>query len=148
MRLAISFAAIVLTGLALVAPAAHLFELPNKIAMPENDYFVVQTIYNGWWMLGIFLPAAFLTNLALAAATRDDTTARRLAILAAVLITANLVIFFLWTQPANSATANWTVRPDNWRSLRQQWECSHAVNAAVVFAAFCATTIAALRARP
>jgi hypothetical protein len=32
--------------------------------------------------------------------------------------------------------------------LRQQWEYSHAVNAAVVFAAFCATTIAALRARP
>ena len=48
MRLPISFAAIVLTGLALVAPAAHLFELPNKIAMPENDYFVVQEIYNGW----------------------------------------------------------------------------------------------------
>lgn len=147
MRLALSFAAIVLTGLALVAPAAHLFELPNKIAMPENEYFVVQTIYNGWWMAGLFLPASFLANLALAGATRDDTTTCWLAILAAGLIATNLVIFFLWTQPANSATTNWTVRPENWRSLRHQWEYSHAVNAAVVFAAFCATTVAALQAK-
>jgi hypothetical protein len=147
MRLAISFAAIVLTGLALIAPAAHLFELLNKIAMPENEYFIVQRIYNGWWIVGLFLPAAFVANLALAGAARHDTAARWLAVLAAGLIAADLIIFFLWTQPANSATANWTIRPENWRSLRHQWEYSHAVNAGVVFAAFCASTIAALRTR-
>jgi hypothetical protein len=143
----IAFAAIVLTGLALVAPAAHLFELFNKIGLPENEYFVVQKIYNGWWIVGFFLPAAFVANLALASVTRHDRKTCWLAIVAAALIAANLVIFFLWTQPANSATANWTIRPENWRSLRQQWEYSHAVNAGVMLAAFCATTTASLRAR-
>ena len=147
MLLPISFVAIVLTGLALVAPAAHLFELFNKIGMPENEYFIVQKVYNGWWIVGFFLPAAFVANLALAYAARDDRTTCWLAVLAAALIAANLAIFFLWTQPANSATSNWTFRPENWHSLRQQWEYSHAVNAAVVLVAFCAATIASLRAR-
>lgn len=43
----IRFLAVILTGLAIIAPAAHLFELPGKIHMSEDDYFVVQRIYNG-----------------------------------------------------------------------------------------------------
>jgi hypothetical protein len=37
------------------------------------------------------------------------------------------------------------VRPENWETLRQQWEYSHAVNAGVMLLAFCAATLAALR---
>jgi hypothetical protein len=29
-------------------------------------------------------------------------------------------IFFMWTFPANQATANWTTTPDNRSELRQQ----------------------------
>jgi hypothetical protein len=141
----IRFFAIVLTGLALIAPAAHLFELPGKIHMAENDYFVVQRIYLGWWMVGLLLPAAFIADLALAIAARNDGSAFGLAIAAMALIAVNLVIFVIWTQPANAATQNWAVRPDNWEALRQQWEYSHAVNAGVTFLAFCAATLAALR---
>jgi hypothetical protein len=89
----------------------HLLELFNKIAMPENEYFIVQKIYDGWWIVGFFLPAAFFANLALACATREDRTTYWLAIIAAGLIAANLVIFFVWTQPANSATSNWNDPP-------------------------------------
>jgi hypothetical protein len=145
--LLIPTAAIVLTGLALVAPAAHLFELPNKIAMSEDHYFVAQSIYRGWWMLGLFLPAAFIADAALAWSTRADRLSFWLALIAAGLIVLNLIIFAVWTQPANSATANWTVRPDNWQTLRAQWEYSHAVNAGIVLVAFCATTVASLRVR-
>jgi hypothetical protein len=145
--LPVSVTAILLTALTLVAPMAHLFELPNKIAMPESEYFTVQSIYAGWWMVGLFLPAAFVANLVLARATREDTAAFWLAIGAAGLIALNLLIFMLWTQPANVATANWTTRPETWRSLRTQWEYSHTVNAGVIFLALCATTVSALRAR-
>lgn len=143
----IAFAAIILTGMALIAPAAHLLELPNKMEMGAIDYFVVQKLYRGWWLVGLLLPSAFLANLALAVGARYDGTARTLATFAAALICLNLAIFFVWTQPANTATANWTAQPENWLGLRRQWEYSHAINAGIMFVAFCATTAASLRAQ-
>ncbi|HKS60616.1 MAG TPA: hypothetical protein VJT13_02890 [Xanthobacteraceae bacterium] len=144
--LAVRFLAVVMTGLAVIAPGAHLFELPRKIALPADEYFVVQSIYRGWWIVGLALPAAFIANLALAIAARHDTAALSLALAAAGLIVVNLAIFMVWTQPANAITDNWAIRPDNWETLRRQWEYSHAVNAGVTFLAFCAATLAALRA--
>jgi hypothetical protein len=141
-----SFVAIALTGLALIAPGAHLYELAHKISMTADQYFVVQGIYRGWWLAGLLLPAAFLANCVLAAAARDDAAAFAAALTAAALIVLNLVIFFIWTQPANAASENWTMRPENWEALRRQWEYSHAINAGVTFAAFCAATLAGLRA--
>ncbi len=141
------FMAIVFTGLALIAPAAHLYEFAHKIVMSKDDYFVVQRIYAGWWMAGLFLPMAFLANAGLAIVTRHDRQTAVFAALAAALIVLNLVVFFIWTQPANAATQNWTVQPENWAALRTQWEYSHAVNAGVIFAAFLSATFAALSAR-
>jgi hypothetical protein len=141
----IRFAAILFTGLALVAPAAHLFEMLNKMPLSQSDYFIVQRIYNGWWMLGLFLPLAFLANLAAAWTQRRDRVALVLSLGAAACVLLNLTIFFVFTQPANAATQNWTVQPDNWAALRQQWEYSHAVNAGVMLAAFCLAISAALR---
>jgi hypothetical protein len=97
--------------------------------------------------VGLFLPAAFLANLALAVVARGDKPALWLAVAAMGLIAINLTIFMIWTQPANAATQNWAIRPENWQALRQQWEYSHAVNAGVTFLAFCATTLAGLRER-
>jgi hypothetical protein len=141
----IRFLAIVVTGLAVIAPAAHLFELSGKIQMSEQDYFVVQRIYLGWWVVGLFLPAALILNLALAFVVSADRFAFVLACIAAGLIVLNLGIFLVWTQPVNTVTNNWALRLENWQTLRAQWEYSHAVNAGVTFLAFCATTLAALR---
>jgi hypothetical protein len=139
------FLAVIITGLSLIAPAAHLFELPNKIGLPKAEYFVVQQIYSGWWMVGLLLPLAFLANVGNAISLRGDRTAMMLSIAAAALIVLNLIIFMLFTQPANAATQNWTVQPDNWETLRTQWEYSHAVNAAVNFFAFCCAAAASTR---
>ena len=144
--LTVCILAIVTTGLALAAPMAHVYEFAHKIRMGAEHYFVVQGIYRGWWMAGLLLPLSFVANVALAAVARRDRTALVLALTAAGLIALNLVIFFVWTQPANAATENWTVRPENWEALRRSWEYSHAVNAGVTFAAFCAATLAGLRA--
>lgn len=138
--------ALVTTGLALAAPMAHVYELAHKIHMDAEQYFLVQGIYRGWWIAGLLLPLSLLANATLAIVARRDRTAFVLALTAAGLITLNLVIFFVWTQPVNAATENWTVRPDNWEALRRQWEYSHAINAGVTFAAFCAATLAGLRA--
>ena len=113
----IRFLAIIVTGLAVIAPAAHLFALPGKIHMSADDYFIVQRIYLGWWMVGLFLPAALILNLALAFTVRSDQFAFWLALTAAALIVVNLAIFIVWTQPANSVTENWALRPENWQAL-------------------------------
>ncbi len=139
------FLAIILTGLALVAPAAHAFELLNKIGLPREEYFTVQQIYSGWWIVGLLLPLALLANMGNAVSLRRDVTAMGLSIAAAVLIALNLIIFVVFTQPANAATQNWAVQPDDWKALRSQWEYSHAVNAGVTFLAFCCATLASLR---
>ena len=52
-----------------------------------------------------------------------------------------LVVFFLWTYPANQATANWTTIPNHWEQLRRQWEYSHAFNAVITFLALCSVTL-------
>ncbi len=141
------FLAIILVGLALVPAGAHLFALPNKIAMSQEDYFTAQAVYRGWALFGIVLIAALVATVACAFVLGRRQRPYVLAGLAGLLIAATLAIFFLWTFPANQATANWTVVPENWRELRMQWEFAHAVNAVLTFAAFCAITLSALRDR-
>ncbi|NEH40335.1 hypothetical protein [Rhizobium leguminosarum] len=139
------FLAIIITGMALAAPAAHAFALLNKIGTAKADYFVAQQAYAGWWIVGLLLPLALLANIGNAVALRADGTAMMLSIAAAALIALNLVIFMVFTQPANAATENWTVQPENWENLRARWEYSHAVNAAVTLLAFCCATLASIR---
>ena len=135
----IRFIAVLVTGLALIAPGAHLYEIANKMALSKDDYFVVQKIYIGWWVAGLLLPLSLLANLLLAYSNKNAW-----ALAAAALILVNLIIFYFSTYPVNVATQNWTVMPEGWEVLRRQWESSHAVNAGVTFAAFCLSIVAAL----
>jgi hypothetical protein len=57
------------------------------------------------------------------------------------------VVFFTWTYPANQATADWTVVPDDWRELRRHWEYAHAANAVLTFLALCAATLSTVPTR-
>jgi hypothetical protein len=144
---AVQFLAIVLTALALVPAGAHLFELPNKIDLTQEHYFIVQNIYRGWALFGIVLFGALAANLALTIMLRHQRAPFILALVAFLCIAANLMIFFSSTYPANVATNSWTAVPANWAELRTQWEYSHAVNAVVMFAAFCSLTLSTLLAR-
>jgi hypothetical protein len=139
----VRFLAVLLTALAVIAPGAHVFELFRKMHLPEDQYYVVQQIYRGWWIVGLLLPAALIANTAMAVMSADST-ARWLAACAAGLLLVNLIVFAIWTQPVNTVTVDWTVHVSNWEALRRQWEYSHAVNAGVTLAAFCASALAAL----
>ena len=141
------FLAVVFTALALVPGGAHLLELPNKIGLAEDAYFVVQNIYRGWALFGIVLFGALAVNLALAIMVRRQRAPFWLAFLAFLLVAATLGIFFTWTYPANQATSNWTVVPVNWQELRLQWEYAHAANAVLTFVALCAVTWSVLLTR-
>jgi hypothetical protein len=146
LRLA-QFFTIILIALALVPAGAHLFELPNKVALPQDQYFVVQGIYRGWALFGIVLFAALAASLVLAVLLRGRGAAFWLALGAFALIAATLAIFFVWTFPANQATNNWTAVPADWMALRTQWEFAHATNAILTFVALCLATLSVLVAR-
>jgi hypothetical protein len=147
MKEVVQFLALVLTALALVPSGAHLFALPNKIGLAQDQYFVVQNIYRGWALFGIVLFGALIANLALALMLRGRGTPFVLALVAFFSIALSLAIFFIWTYPANQATHNWTTVPANWEQLRWQWEYSHAANALITFVAFCSVTLSALATR-
>jgi hypothetical protein len=144
----VQFLAVILTALALVPVVAHFFELPNKIALPRNEYFIVQAIYRGWALFGAVLVLAIAANLVLTLMLRPRRDGFCFAFCAFVLTALTLAIFFAWTNPANQATANWTTIPADWLALRRQWEYSHAANAVLTFLALCSVTLSLLSTRP
>lgn len=137
----VQFLAVMLTALALVPAGAHLFEMANKMVLSQEAYFTVQNIYAGWALFGFVLFGALAANLVLAIMLRGQGVHFALALAAFLLVAATLAIFFIWTFPANQATQNWTVVPENWQALRLQWEYAHATNAVLTFLALCALVL-------
>ncbi|MGH6866124.1 MAG: hypothetical protein ACREDO_08155 [Methyloceanibacter sp.] len=138
------FISLMLTAIAMSLALAHLFELPNKINISAEDYLTVQRNYDNWHIPGLIVPVAFLVVLVLAVALRGTGSPFVLSGIAVVLLVAELVTFWGFTAPANRATENWTVLPDNWKALRAQWEYSHAVRAFLYVLAFGALLMSVL----
>ena len=125
----IYFLSLLFVALALAPAMAHLLELPNKINLSREDYLKVQQIYRGWALLGFVVVGALLSTLALTITVRHERKAFILALIAFLCIAGTQVIFWIYTYPANQATNNWTMLPENWAKLRRQWEYSHATSA-------------------
>ena len=139
------FLSLLFCALALAPALAHLLELPSKISLPRDEYFVVQQIYRGWWMLGIVVFGALLSTLALTIVVRKRPGELGPALTAFLCIVATQAIFWTFTFPANQQTANWTLLPDNWQELRMRWEYSHAASAMLNLVALIAVIIAVLK---
>jgi hypothetical protein len=107
----LQFVAMVLTALALVPGGAHLFALPNKIGLSESDYFITQSVYRSWALLGIVLIGAAIANVALALFIRAQRAPSIFALIGGLCLVATLVIFFAFTFPANQATRQPTIGP-------------------------------------
>jgi hypothetical protein len=73
------FLAIMLTAIAMGAALAHLFELPNKIDIGAADYLTVQRNYDNWWIVGLIVPLAVVSVLAVTVALRGTGTPFRLS---------------------------------------------------------------------
>jgi hypothetical protein len=140
--LTITFAAITLCAL-----ITHLLELPGKIDMSKENYLVVQSIYRGWAWLGIFEIGAILLTLIWTAGDIKKKRTFPFLLTALLCFVVSITIFFIFTFPANRATINWTQLPDNWQTLRSQWEYSHAIRAILNLTGFCFLVIVLLRER-
>jgi len=138
------FIALLFTALALAPALAHLLELPNKINLSREAYLTVQQIYRGWVLLGFVIAGALLSTLALTITVRQERGAFIFALIAFLCIVGTQVIFWIYTYPANRATKNWTMLPENWVGLRKQWEYSHATSAILNLVALVALILSIL----
>ncbi|WP_200840823.1 hypothetical protein [Geminicoccus flavidas] len=144
----ILFIALLATALALGAALAHALELPNKIGLPRDEYFIVQQAYRGWDRLGYLLAVQLLAMILAALLSRHEPRVATLAIVAIASLLAAQAVFWIYTYPANVATENWTRMPDDWEHLRREWEYSHVAGAGFQLLAMCALLVAALVRRP
>ncbi|MBS0642752.1 MAG: hypothetical protein JSS43_23050 [Proteobacteria bacterium] len=129
-------AALISVALYLVPVGAHVAELAAKLALPPDQYMIVQQIYAGWALFGVFIAAALLITLVQAALAWRDGVDRGLSFAAFLCLAATQIVFWMFTYPMNVETRNWTVMPAMFDSARWQWEFSHAASAALTAAAF------------
>jgi hypothetical protein len=132
----LKFLTMIFTGLTLGAGLAHLYSFPNKIDLPQDDYFTVQQAYRGWQFIGISMFGQIVFGLWLVLKSRQHHKIFRYAVAALICILMSVAIFFIFTFPTNIQTHNWTYVPPNWQVLRDQWEYSHAAAALFSLAAF------------
>jgi hypothetical protein len=131
----VSFTSLFFTALALCPYVAHLMAFPNKMQMGKEEYFIAQQIYSGWSYSAVLIFISFLSTVILSILARNHDTVLRYALGAAFCIGMSLMVFFVFTFPANQITQNWTAQPQSWENLRLQWEYSHAFNAILYMAA-------------
>ncbi len=149
------FLAAVVMGLAL----AHALELPGKLRLDKEQYYVVQTIYYpGFTWAGVAEPLAII---AAAAALLGAPAHTRLfwltaAALAALVLTQ--AVFWLRVQPVNRQwlgsmeisgaadrffrTGESAAPSTDWKRLRDRWENGHLTRAFASTAAFVALLLA------
>ena len=125
------FVALLASALLLGPALAHAFELPNKIGLPREEYFIVQKAYRGWDLFAWPLAVQVLALLAAAISARPERRVLVFTLLALACVLAAQAVFWTFTYPTNVATVNWTIAPDNWAKLRLRWEFSHAAGAAL-----------------
>jgi Domain of unknown function (DUF1772) len=147
MKNLLRFITVIFAAITLSALMAHLLELPGKMKLSKENYLATQGIYRGWSWLGIFEIGAILFTLIWVFADSNKRRTVRYLLIALGLFIISIVLFFIFTFPANTATLNWTTLPDNWETLQKNWEYSHAVRAILNFTGFCFLIAALLRER-
>jgi len=138
------FIALLATAIALGAALAHVLALPNKIGLPGDEYLIAQKAYRGWNQLAYVLLIQLIAMLAAVVMSRHEPDVRVPALFAILSLAIAQALFWVFTYPANTATLNWTMLPENWENLRWEWEYSHAAGAAFQFLAMICLSVAAL----
>jgi branched-subunit amino acid ABC-type transport system permease component len=131
----VSFISLFFTALALCPYVAHLMAFPNKMEMTKEEYFIAQQVYSGWSYSSILILLSFVSTIVLSILAKDHDRVLRFSLGSVFCIGMSLMVFFVFTFPANQFTRNWTFLTQSWEDLRIQWEYSHAFNAVLYIAA-------------
>lgn len=136
------FIAMILTACAFAPAAAHLVQLPERLALSDLDYLFLQRIDGGGAMYWLLVAGALVADVMLVFLYRRRPQGR-LVSLAAVFMALAVLVGFLWIYPAARETAGWTLLPADWQQLRGRWEYAQATNAVLIFLSLCVLILAA-----
>ena len=125
---------VLIAALAVLAPAAHVLELPNKLALDGALWLAVQQhLYRGW---GPFIGApleigALVLSVVVAVLCRRDRRVARAAVVGAAAYAGMIATFFVFNAPVNGVVSHVTIAnlPPDWPLLRRQWETGHCIAA-------------------
>jgi hypothetical protein len=117
--------AVISVALLLVPTGAHIFEMPNKLALAPQDYLTVQKIYRGWDLFGFVIAASLLATAAHAYFVRSNRESLQWSLLALIGIVCTQLLFWTLIYPLNELTQNWSVLPSDFENARRQWEYAH-----------------------
>ncbi len=130
------FLTIFFSAITLSALIVQLLELRVNINVTKEGCRIVPGIYRRWVWLGIFeIGSAFLTGIWAFKEKEIESTFTYLMI-SFVCFAVSTVIFFLFTLPVNLTTSDWTQMRQGCDLVRQKWDYSHAINAALYLTGF------------
>lgn len=148
MVVALQVATLLFVAIAMATALAHALELPGKLRLSKDEYLTVQKIYYpGFTVGGAAEPIALLLLIALMFMTTAGASFWLTASAFAALAIAH-ALYWVVTHPVNNfwlkdlrlrgAGASFFAfdlvgRPgdDDWTQMRNRWESSHAVRAAL-----------------
>ncbi len=143
---------LVMVAIATALALAHALELPGKLRLSKDEYLAVQPIYYpGFAIAGIAEPLSLLLLAALMVMTPAGSTAFALTVAAFVALAAMHVAYWVLTHPVNNfwlkdmrlrgagrgffafdpLQRNGGDTQADWMHLRNRWEFSHVVRAAL-----------------
>jgi hypothetical protein len=157
---------VIIVVLATIPSLAHALELPGKLRLDRETYFAVQRIYYpGFTIAGFAKPAGILAAFVLLLLTPAGTAAFWLALVALLSLVAMHLVYWVVTHPINRhwlkgekldragggffAADPMRVREretgtteQDWRVLRDRWEYSHVIRAAIASLSLLALVVA------
>lgn len=129
---------------------AHVLEWPGKLQLNGLAWLTVQQrLYNAFGpFASVAEPLAIVLTWVLVIVSRGCRLTFVLTFVAAISVTAGLIVWYLTVAPVNAVVNGWTsgTLPGNWSAYRDQWELGHAVHAILFGLAFC-TLLAAILAK-
>lgn len=165
MFLTLQVVTVFLVAVAMSLSLAHALELPGKMRLEKETYIAVQTIYYpGFTFGGLGEGLGMLATFALLLITPSDRPAFWWILTALVALVAMHVVYWVITHPVNkfwlkdmrlkgAGQGFFSLDPmkqgassddssEGWRKLRDRWEYSHVLRAALSVIALIALIIA------
>ena len=153
-----------LVAVTMALALAHSLEFPGKMRLSRDNYIATQAIYYpGFSIGGLAESLGVLATLALTLLTPHNSSAFVFTLIAFVAVAAMHVVYWLMTHPVNRywtsgiATTDTAGRffalspthrsqrgegSDQWEKLRDTWEHSHIIRAALAAISFVSLIVA------
>jgi len=146
---AIRWISLLSTAVTLGALTTHVLELPNQFLLDGPLWLTVQQhLHRGWGVFtGLSEITALVSSWLLLFQIRMNRAIFGLTMLACLLLSVALAVFFMLNVPANAAISAWTATslPPDWASYRLRWETGHVIGFICVLIALLALLRALFR---